>query len=61
MSNYCKTCEQEVARCWDTESGCSGGGHCMSCMGYNFEDENEEEEREANETLTKALETKENA
>jgi len=60
MSNYCRTCEEEVYRCWNSDSGCSGGGHCVECGGYNFadcDDETEEqtEMREANELLIDVL------
>ena len=60
MSNYCRTCEREVRRCWGNGL-CSGGGHCDDCMGYDFADQDDETEeqiemREANETLTEVLE-----
>lgn len=55
MSNYCRECKREVKRCWSTDSGCSGGGHCLECMGDDFETDEEQEEREVNETLNKVL------
>jgi len=56
MSDYCLACEKEVSRCWSSDSGCSGGGHCMECMGYHFEETEEQTEmREAHETLTQVL------
>ncbi len=38
-SNYCHNCEKEVARCWDEDGMCAGGGHCMECYCYFFEDD----------------------
>jgi hypothetical protein len=68
MSDYCFTCEDEVARCWSADSGCSGGGHCWSCGGYNFKEDLPEEELErqvemskANKTLNKVLENEQNS
>jgi len=52
---YCKFCKENVIQCWDSSSGCYGGGHCVLCGGYNFETEEETEDREANEILTKIL------
>lgn len=57
MSDYCKNCKTEVGRCWDSGSGCSGGGHCWDCGGYDFETDEEQEEREANEAIEKVLVT----
>lgn len=57
--NYCRTCEAEVERCWSSDSGCSGGGHCWNCGGYNFEDNDENYDpdiAEANEALQEVIE-----
>lgn len=44
--SYCYTCKMEVLQCWDSDSGCSGGGHCVECGGYDFISP-EEKEKEA--------------
>lgn len=55
MKDYCYTCEKEVSRCWNSESGCCGGGHCNVCMGYDFEDPQIQAMEEADEFLEKEL------
>ena len=56
MTDYCKHCQKEVGRCWQADGMCGGGGHCDDCGGYDFETEEEQEEREANAAMNKVLE-----
>ncbi len=60
---YCRDCTKLVDRCWGN-GGCSGGGHCVDCGGYNFESQQETEKRElqeAHDLLTEKLENEQNS